>query len=140
MPASNSDPRNPRNPPNPRNAPLDRLRRWRNIPDRDQSLAFLKDLFKRQVERPHRQLAAVIPLWQSLVPPDLQDHTQLLSFSRGILHVAVDSSSPLYELSNLLRHSLERQLITQCRSAPLRKIRLQLTPPPPPPPPVVPHA
>jgi len=105
---------------------LERLRQWRNPPDSDLSLAFLHNQFKHDIARPHKQLAQWIQLWERLVPAPLRDHTRLLTFSRGILRVGVDSSAQLYELDRLLRAGLERELIRQSRAGVLRKIQLQV--------------
>lgn len=105
---------------------LENLRRWRTVGDRDHSLGFLKQLFNRQVARPFKQLQAIVPLWQSLVPPELADHARLERLSRGVLHVAVDSSSHLYELDRMLRGGLERQMIGLYKGPGLRRIMLRL--------------
>ncbi|MEX0654511.1 MAG: DUF721 domain-containing protein [Phycisphaeraceae bacterium] len=107
---------------------LDRLRASRNRPDPDLSLGFLQKQFQRDVARPHKQLAQLVELWAQLVPADLAQHTRLESLSRGVLRVAVDSSSHLYELDHLLRAGLERDLVRQHTGPAFRRIKLQLTP------------
>ncbi len=115
--------------PDPANEHLKRLRGWRNRPERDVSMNFLRPLFKREVEKPHKQLADAAVLWQALVPAALVEHTRLESLQRGILRVGVDSSSHLYELDGLLRQGLERELIAAHRNGPLRKVQLRLCKP-----------
>lgn len=104
---------------------LQRLRQWRNVhANKDLSLSFLNKLFNRDIERPYRQMQTVIDLWTQLLPPELAEHTRLESFRRGVLKVAVDSSSRLYELDRLLRNGLEQQLIQAHHGPALRKIKL----------------
>ncbi len=112
--------------PDPANEHLKRLRGWRNRPEPDLSMDFLRQQFKKEIEKPHKQLAQAAELWQTLLPPALLEHTRLESLQRGILRVGVDSSSHLYELDGLLRQGLERQLITAHHAGPLRKVQLRL--------------
>lgn len=105
---------------------LGRLRQWRNKPEADAGMGFLKKQFKAEVEKPYKQLASVAEVWTKLVPVELLSHTKLESFSRGVLRVAVDSSARLYELDRLLRSGLEQQLITDHRGPAFRKIQLHV--------------
>lgn len=107
---------------------LDRLRGWRNRKERDLTLGFLADQFKRHVARPHRQLEQLVGLWAELVPADLAAHTRLAGLARGVLHVDVDSSARLYELDRLLRSGLERQIITRHKGPAMRRIQLRVAP------------
>ncbi|MAE65174.1 MAG: hypothetical protein CMJ18_12960 [Phycisphaeraceae bacterium] len=107
-------------------AHVERLRRWRGIRDREAGLGFLEKQFRQQVERPYRQLQAIVPIWAELVPPEVAGHARLESFSRGVLRVAVDSSARLYELDRLLRSGLERELRAQYRGAGLRRVQLRV--------------
>lgn len=106
------------------NEQLKRLRHWRNRPEPDLSLGFLKDQFQREVARPHKQLAQVAELWAQLVPAELAAHTRLISLSRGLLKVGVDSSPHLYELDRLRRSGLEAALIKGSRTAAIHKLQL----------------
>lgn len=105
---------------------LDRLRSYRNQPEQDLSLGFLKKQFKREVEKPYRQLGPLGTLWAELLPQELVAHSRLEGLSRGVLRVAVDSSAHLYELDSLLRNGLERELIRRHKGAVLRKVRLHV--------------
>jgi hypothetical protein len=107
-------------------ARLKRLREHRVFRERDLSLAFLRKQFKREVERPYKQLAEIIDLWQTLVPDELRRHTRLDGLSRGVLRVSVDSSAVLYELDRLLRTGLQRQLVTQSKGHPIRRVQLRV--------------
>lgn len=105
---------------------LDRLRSWRNPKPRDLTLRFMPEQFKRQVARPHKQLAMLVELWSELVPDALLSHTRLAGLARGVLHVEVDSSARLYELDRLLRSGLQQQIITRHRGPAMRKIQLRV--------------
>jgi len=107
---------------------LERLRQHRVTAPPDLSLKELMKQTGRDLARARKQLAAIAPLWESLLPPDLLPATRLESFSRGVLRVAVASSSHLHRLDGLLRQGLTRGLITQCRTAPLRRVQLRLSP------------
>lgn len=107
------------------NEALERLRRWRNRPEADLSLSFIENQFKRDVARPHKQLAQVVDAWQRDVPAELAAHTRLISLSRGVLKVGVDSASHLYQLDRLLREGLESRLISAMKAGSLRKVQLQ---------------
>jgi hypothetical protein len=102
---------------------LKRLRQWRNRADPDLSLSFLEKQFQREVARPHRQLARLVPLWEQKVPAHLLPETRLESFSHGVLRVAVRTSAALYELDRLLRGGLERELVHEARGSGLRRVR-----------------
>lgn len=113
-------------PTDPRDEYLSRLRQWRNRPDPDLTLGFLKKQFKDQVERPYRQLSSFTGLWHALVPEAIAQHTRLESFDRGVLVVSVDCSARLYELDRLLRSGLQRQLVVQHKGPALRRVRLRV--------------
>lgn len=108
-------------------------RRLRELADRpppaesDLSLAFLRESFKREVERPMKQLGKLSQLWAELVPAELAAHTRLESLSRGVLRVAVDSSPRLYELDRLLRSGLQQQLISRHSGPAVRRVQLRVS-------------
>lgn len=110
----------------PGDAYLDRLRGWRNRKDFDHSLSFIKPQFKREVEKPYKQLLAMAQLWPQLVPAELLARTKLETISRGVLKVIVDSSGALYELDRLLREGLEQKLITQNKGPAFRRVQLRV--------------
>ena len=103
-----------------------RLRQWRTRSSPDLSLAFMKPMFKQQVERPYARLHQIAALWQQLVPAELVGHTRLDRLSYGVLHVSVESSTHLYELDRLLRSGLQRQLIVQHKGPALRRVQLRV--------------
>ncbi len=110
----------------PRDAYLDRLRDWRNRKDFDYSMDFLKPQFKREIEKPYKQLLSMAQLWPTLVPAELCGRTKLETISRGVLKVIVDSSGALYELDRLLREGLEQKLITQNQGPAIRRVQLRV--------------
>jgi len=104
---------------------LDNLRRWRNR-DRDLSLGFLEKQVRSQYGRPAKQLGALVPHWESLVPAALLPRTRLESLSRGTLRVTVADASTNYELDRLLREGLLAKLQKASSGATLRRVRLQV--------------
>ncbi|MCE9590891.1 MAG: DUF721 domain-containing protein [Planctomycetes bacterium] len=111
----------------PRQKHLDHLREWRNKPERAKMLGdFLPGQFKREIEKPYKQLATIAPVWMELVPAELAAHTRLESFSKGVLRVVVDSSSRLYELDRLLREGLQERIITAHKGPAFRKVQLKV--------------
>ena len=105
---------------------LAQLRQWRTRPEADRSLAFLRADFKRNVAKPHHQVAAIIELWRQSVPPELQAHARLDSLVHGVLKVAVDDSAHLYELDRLLRTGLQQLIVRTAKSPAVRRILLRL--------------
>lgn len=117
-----------RTPKTPNHTPAQRLeavRRYRVRTDRDLSMGFLSEQFNRQIKRPYRQLGGVAEIWQRLVPAELAAHTRLVSLARGTLTIAVNSSARLYTLDAMLRRGLESELISTCRGAAVRRVRLR---------------
>jgi len=114
---------------------LQKLSKWRSMYEKNTSLQFLKYEFKNNIERPYKQLAIFTQLWQDFIPPKLAAHTQLNTFTRGILTIHVDSPAHKYLLDQLLRDGLKDELIKHARlnKPPLRKIKViiaQLEPTP----------
>ena len=81
--------------------------------------------FKQAVEKRHTKLSKIAECWAVLVPEMFNDHCALESLHRGTLTVLVDSSAYLYQLHELVRSSLERQLLLACKSTGLKKIKLK---------------
>lgn len=105
---------------------LDQLRQHRVRRDLDLSLSFLAPQFKREIERPYKQLKELVALWLEHVPDDLAKRTRLEGLSRGVLRVSVESSVYLYELDRLLRSGLERRIVTAYRKSAMRRIQLRV--------------
>src|SRR4051812_42880279 len=107
--------------------PLPRLARVKALPPElpdplgPQLIAF----FKTSVQKRQTKLEKIADCWSQLVPELLNEHCALEGFARGTLTVLVDSASHLYELKQLLLAGLEKQLLTACKGAGLRKIVLR---------------
>jgi len=107
------------------NLEMDRLREGRpKRRDRAAKLGeFLGKEFERTCSKPYRRLGKLAEIWQDIVPNDLLGHTALISFQRGILTVAVDSSSNLYKLDRLLAERLLAELRDRFKSTALRRVK-----------------
>ena len=105
---------------------LEERRQQRVFPPRDDSMAFVSAMFKRDIARPFKQLGELVELWEQLLPAELVAATRLESLSRGVLSVAVDSSARLYDLDRRLREGLERELITRHRGPAFRRVKLRV--------------
>jgi hypothetical protein len=81
--------------------------------------------FKTSVQKRQTKLERLADCWSQLVPELLNEHCALEGFSRGTLTVLVDNASHLYELKQLLLAGLEKQLLTACKGAGLRKVVLR---------------
>lgn len=77
------------------------------------------------VQKRCKKMGKITDVWIQLVPPSLNEHCFLESFSRGTLTVFVDSSAHLYDLKQLLLSGLQQQILLACKSAALRKITLR---------------
>lgn len=106
---------------------LEKLRAWRNRPQRDLTLGYLADHVKRTVTKPHKQLGQIARLWEQAVPPALADRTALVSLTHGVLTVHVADSSAMYELDRLLRGGVELRLRQSCETT-LRKVKCRVAP------------
>jgi hypothetical protein len=86
------------------------------------------DDFKKNVQKPFKQLHAMAEVWSQLVPAHLVKKTRLVSLQRGVLQVMVDSSSTLYELDRLLRQGLQMQIIREHKGPAVSRIQLRIGP------------
>ena len=82
--------------------------------------------FQRQIAKPFKQVQSLVALWERLVPAELLSHTRLEGLNHGVLRVAVDSSTYLYELDRLLRQGLQDQLITRHKGPAFRRVQLRV--------------
>jgi len=85
----------------------------------------LISFFKTSVQRRQTRLEKIADCWSALVPGLLNANCALEGLTRGSLTVLVDTASHLYELKQLLLAGLEKQLLTACAGAGLRKIALK---------------
>lgn len=105
---------------------LDGLRANRNRKDPDLSLGFIREHFKREVQKPYKQLGELCGIWLELVPPGLAGHTRLMSLQCGVLRVMVDDSARLYELDRLLRSGVFDEMVTRCQGKAIRRVELRI--------------
>jgi len=80
--------------------------------------------YKGTVQRT-RKFAAIGEVWDTLLPPDINEHCCLESFRAGTLTVLVDSSPHMYRLKQLLLDGLQKQILDLCRPHGLKKITLR---------------
>jgi hypothetical protein len=103
------------------------LKRFRTRKQYDADFApVLQEVFKREIEKPHKQLGAMVELWEQMLPPDITKHTRLESLVKGTLRVVVDSSARLYELDRMLREGLQDRIITSFKGPAFRRIQLRV--------------
>jgi hypothetical protein len=119
MPSDASDPRV-------QQQRLERLRGYRNRPERDLSLGFLSERFKREVAGPFKQLEGLIEPWRQTAPAEMIEHCRLESLRRGTLTIAVPDHSRMYELDVLMRNGLQKKLIEAMGAGQVRRIKLRL--------------
>ena len=113
-------------PKDPYQSHLNNLRSHRNRVDPDLSLGFMRDQFKREVQKPYQQLGDLASLWSELIPDELAEHTKLVGLNRGVLRVNVDDSARLYELDRLLRSGTFDELVTQHKGKAIRRVELRV--------------
>jgi hypothetical protein len=84
----------------------------------------LVSFYKSTVQRT-RKFAGIGEVWETLVPPDVNEHCCLESYRAGTLTVLVDSSPHMYRVKQLLLGGLQKQMLELCRGQGLRKISLR---------------
>lgn len=99
---------------------IETFRENRQSRQRDLTIRSLIEGTAASAKRSHRQLGAIIDLWEQLVPRQLADHATIAGLRGGTLHVTVDSSAIAYDLDRLLRGGLEQQIREQYRGTLLR--------------------
>lgn len=105
---------------------LERLRKSRSLPDKDLTLGFLPEQFKKEVAKPYAQLGDLAVLWAEMVPAALVERSRLVGLSRGVLHVEVDNPASHFEIDRLLRGGLQKQLIRLHKGPALRKVSVKV--------------
>lgn len=106
---------------------LNGLRERRNRKDPDLSMGFMRDQFKREVQKPFEQLGDLSEIWSELVPEALSSHTRLVCLNRGVLRVSVDSSGRLYELDRLLRGGVFDEIVSRHKGKALKRVELKVS-------------
>lgn len=102
---------------------MSQVKTRRRKPDETLSPSVVQ-FYKTTIQRT-RKFAGIAEVWETLVPPDLNEHCCLESFRAGSLMVLVDSSPHLYRLKQLLLAGLQKQMLELCRAKGLRKINLK---------------
>jgi len=105
---------------------MEQLRAQRVFKERDRSLGFMADEFKRDVAKPFKQLEGLAELWAELIPDHLAQHTRLESLQHGVLRVVVDSAGHNYELDRLLRSGVQRELTWRHKGQALRQVKVRV--------------
>ncbi|MBX3354133.1 MAG: DUF721 domain-containing protein [Phycisphaeraceae bacterium] len=101
-------------------AQLERLRSFRGRRERDTAIAPLLEAIRRDLKRQDRSAGGADEAWRRLLPAELLLTTRVISFARGVLVVAADSSATAYELNRFLRSGLEAELRAELRCGSLR--------------------
>lgn len=99
---------------------------WRNRQQRDRAALLgkpLSYLMKWRLARRVRQIGHLSAVWDECIPQYIREHTALVSYSRGVLTVAVDSAPHRYQLQMLLGNGLT-EAIRERTPGPLNRIRL----------------
>ena len=104
---------------------IEQLRKHRQRPERDLSIAQLVGAMADDARRTERRLGALIDLWSQLVPGELEKHSRVVAVRGGVVQIQCDSASTKYELDRLLRQGLEQELRTR-HSSTLTKIKLSI--------------
>ncbi len=104
---------------------IEQLRKYRQRPEREVSIARLVGSLADDARRTQRRLGSLIDLWSELVPAELEGHSRIVGVRGGIGHVQCDSASTRYELDRALRQGLEQELRRRYPST-LMKIRLSV--------------
>jgi hypothetical protein len=81
--------------------------------------------FYRQTVQQTRKFAGIGQVWETLIPPEINEHCCLQSFRAGTLTVLLDSSPHMYRLKQLLLSGVQKQMVELCRAQGLRKIALK---------------
>lgn len=81
--------------------------------------------FFKLVEKRNARLGKIAAAWTALVEEKLCEHCCLEGLNRGTLTVLVDSSAYLYQLKQMLLGGVEKQLVSLCKGAGLRKVVLK---------------
>ncbi len=77
----------------------------------------LQDWFKQHIAKPGKLLGDITENWIALVPPQLCQHTRLVSLTRGVLHVIASNAVVAAELNIHLRQGLLAKLQNASKGA-----------------------
>ncbi|MDB5326416.1 MAG: hypothetical protein JWM57_1985 [Phycisphaerales bacterium] len=77
------------------------------------------------LEKRHKKFGRIGEAWLQLVPPALQERSELMTYAKGSLGVIVEGGPHLFMLKQALLNGLQEQLLLACRSEGLKKIVLK---------------
>jgi predicted nucleic acid-binding Zn ribbon protein len=89
---------------------IEQLRATRGWRDHDVALGPLVESLAARARRTERKLGAFIDLWEQMVSGELAGRTRVTAIRGGVVHVAADSASTVYELDRMLRGGLEQEI------------------------------
>lgn len=89
--------------PPPLTALVDNLRRWRNRPERDLSIADEVARLASTARAASRALGGVSLDWHALAPPGAAQSSRPVRLSRGVLVIECDDSATLFALDRWLK-------------------------------------
>ncbi|MSR41782.1 MAG: DUF721 domain-containing protein [Phycisphaerales bacterium] len=92
---------------------FEQLKAWRGPRPRDFSVATTIASIVKFEKKRNRDLGDVITVWNALCPAKLTSACTVSSLANGTLNVSASSPGAGYELSRLLRASLERELTSR---------------------------
>ena len=106
-------------------AALQRLREYRNRPERNLSMTAIVATTKQQVTKRHRDLAGIWAAWSAAVPARLVHATEIVGVSRGVLTIRAADTGVRFEIDRFLRSGGEAEVV---RRAPIgvRRVKLVL--------------
>ncbi len=106
---------------------LIKLTKWRTT--RHKPLDLLGDevveIFKHDLEKRQKKFGKIGEVWIRIVPPTLQEVSELTALVRGTLTVIVQGSSHLFNMKQAMLAGLQEQLLHECRAAGLKKVVLK---------------
>ena len=86
-------------------------------------MGFVADMVERDVARPMKHLAALVAVWEELLPGELVGKSRLTSLRRGLLTVTVADSATLYAIDQHLRGGVTQALKRGSKTT-LNKVKL----------------
>jgi predicted nucleic acid-binding Zn ribbon protein len=81
-------------------------------------------LMKQNLAKRVQRLGRLASIWDQVVPEELNRHTSIESFNRGVLTVMVDSAPHRFQLNTMLQAGLLRQIQSLFKTGAINKVRL----------------
>jgi hypothetical protein len=102
---------------------LERLRGFRNRPERDVTIGAMVKAAEREVKKQQRAVGGVGLAWDEVVPRTLAARCTVVGVSRGVLTVRTAGAATRFELDRFLRSGGEAELCRRAGVA-IRKVKL----------------